>query len=150
MLPTESLEQRDPTQSRRREWTWCMVEGAVRSTCWPKGYDPELPVVQCGGAHIAVKHDAHLVEALARDGHPSGWQLLLAQAVGHKQCSGATDTRLWGTRQLPHMGRGPQCVAGLSSSACLKKAASCSQGSTSHTAPLFEHCPTTGTQINRF
>jgi len=86
-----------------------MVEGAVRSRCWPKGYDPELPVVQCGGAHIVVKHTAHLVEALARDGHPGGWQLLLAQAVGHKQYCGASGRRLEHTAAAPREKRIPVC-----------------------------------------
>lgn len=62
------------------------MEGAEpRTGTSPKGYDPELPVLQCGGADVLVEHAAHLVEALACDGHSCGWQLLLAQAVVHKQ-----------------------------------------------------------------
>lgn len=46
------------------------------------GYHPELPIVQCPGADIVVKHVSHLVETLVCDGHPSSRQLLLAQAGG--------------------------------------------------------------------
>lgn len=67
-------------------------EGAAGTD--PKGYDPELPVLQCGGANVLIKHSAHVVEALACDGHPCGRQLLLAQTVGHNQCCGAMFRRL--------------------------------------------------------
>lgn len=68
---------------------WCLVEGEREAArTGPKGYDPELPVLQCGGANVLVEHSAHVVEALACDGHSCGWQLLLAQAVEHIQCCG--------------------------------------------------------------
>lgn len=92
-----------------------LVEGSEEAAgTGPKGYDPELPVLQRGGADVLVEHAAHLVEALACDGHPRGRQLLLAQAVGHKQCRGSVFRRLGVTGAAPwgEALAGPQLSAG--------------------------------------
>lgn len=60
---------------------WAVLVQGKGQELVSKGYNPELPVLQGGGADILIKHAAHLVKALAGDGHPCGRQLLLAQAA---------------------------------------------------------------------
>lgn len=148
MVPRASQDRGTP--QTWEEWvnqrTKCLVEGSEQAAgTGPKGYDPELPVLQRGGADVLVEHAAHLVKALACDGHPCVWQLLLAQAVGCKQHHGSVLRRLGAAGAAP-WGEGlagPQLSAGLGRQ-CRPPRAAVGHGPTlwSHTALPLELPPT--------
>lgn len=147
MVPRASQAGGTPqTQEQRvNQRTQCLVEGSEQAAgTGPKGYNPELPVLQCGGVDILVEHAAHLIEALACDGHPCGWQLLLAEAVGHKQCCRSVFRRLGATGATPwgEALAGPQLSARVGRQ-CPPPRAAVRHGPMlwSHTALPFEHHP---------
>lgn len=60
-------------------WKCCRCMG-VRRHAHRKGYDPELPVLESAVLDILIIFLPHVVEVVLREGHSSGWKLLLTQA----------------------------------------------------------------------
>lgn len=52
---------------------------AINYVIHSEGYNPELPVLQRLCLHIFPELQPHVVKALACNGHPRCWELLLAR-----------------------------------------------------------------------